>query len=81
MWHGSGTKPASGKAYPGSVSESRQPAPPPASPSPTLDELGARAGARPIVDASELAADIWESDEELDEFIADVRKSRNSSLA
>lgn len=28
----------------------------------------------------ELAADIWESDEELNEFLADLRSSRHSSL-
>jgi|SRR5579862_6406410 len=32
-------------------------------------------------DVDELVDDIWESDEELDAFVADLRASRNASLA
>jgi hypothetical protein len=34
----------------------------------TLDELARRKHAKPIADLAELAADIWESDEEVDAF-------------
>lgn len=46
----------------------------------TLDELARRQHAKPVTDLAELAADIWESDEELDAFLADFRESRDSSL-
>jgi hypothetical protein len=36
---------------------------------------------RQIADASELVTDIWESDEELEAFLADLRASRDRSLA
>jgi hypothetical protein len=35
----------------------------------------------PVGDAAELAANIWESDEEFDAFLADLRSSRDASLA
>ena len=37
-------------------------------------------GVRPLVDPAEFKADIWESDAELKEFLADVRRSRNANL-
>ncbi|HEX6247967.1 MAG TPA: hypothetical protein VFZ64_08880 [Nocardioidaceae bacterium] len=37
--------------------------------------------ATPIGDATELAEDIWESDDELDAFLTDLRASRDASLA
>ena len=49
-------------------------------PSLTLDEVARRQHAKPVADLAELAADIWESDEELDAFLADFRESRDSSL-
>ena len=36
---------------------------------------------RPLVYPAEFKADIWESDAEFDEFLADVRRSRNANLA
>jgi hypothetical protein len=45
----------------------------------TLDELARRCLAKPVADVDELAADIWESDEELDAFLADLRASRAAS--
>jgi hypothetical protein len=45
----------------------------------TLEELARRCGAKPVVDAHDLATDIWESDEELDAFLADLRASRKAS--
>jgi len=46
----------------------------------TLAELARRQHAKPITDLSELVADIWESDEELNAFLADFRESRDSSI-
>jgi hypothetical protein len=45
----------------------------------TLDELAQRCHAVQVSDANELEADIWESDEELHAFLADLRASRNLS--
>lgn len=67
--------------YSGGVSESRHPAPKPPAAAVGLEELAALAGARPLADASELLANIWESDEELDAFLVDVQQSRNTSVA
>jgi len=45
------------------------------------DDLARRRGEwRPVTDVSELRCDIWESDEELDAFLADLRASRKSGL-
>lgn len=46
----------------------------------TLAELARLQGAAPVEDLSELEGDFWESDEELDAFLADLRASRNASL-
>lgn len=54
--------------------------PPPSPRALTLDELAQRCHATPVADAKELAADVWESDEELDAFLADLRASRDASL-
>jgi hypothetical protein len=48
--------------------------------SPTLGELAVLQHAEPV-EADEFARDIWESDEELDAFLADLRISRNASVA
>lgn len=63
----------------GSVSD--QPREPELSPAAamTVDELARAQGAAPVLDANELAADIWESDEELGAFLADLRASRDAS--
>jgi hypothetical protein len=47
----------------------------------SLTELARLQHAERVNDPSELAADIWDSDEELDAFLANLRESRNSSLA
>ena len=44
----------------------------------TIEDL---ARSQPVADPRVLAADIWESDVELEEFLADLRASRNASLA
>jgi uncharacterized protein (DUF2384 family) len=46
----------------------------------TIDELARLHNAVEVHGLGELAADIWESDEELDEFLADLHASRHSSL-
>lgn len=50
----------------------------------SVDELIAAVGAQPVTsidDLDRLAADIWDSDDELEAFVADVRASRNADLA
>ncbi len=44
----------------------------------TLDELRAAQGAKPTLDLSELRADLFESDDELDAFLAELRVWRQS---
>jgi len=46
-----------------------------------IEELARAQQAEQVTDAEELAADIWGSDEELDEFLTDLRASRNASIA
>ncbi len=48
---------------------------------PVLEELARDQNARPVQDIAELRADVWDSDEELDEFLADWRASRDASLS
>lgn len=50
--------------------------------SPTIEELARAQHAQPVADPEEeLAADIWESDAELEAFLSDLRTARNASLA
>jgi hypothetical protein len=44
----------------------------------TIDDLARAQHAEAIRDPEELSTDIWESDEELDEFLADLRSSRDA---
>jgi hypothetical protein len=47
-----------------------------------VEELARRQGVRPIASVDELVEpDAFESDEELDEFLADLYESRRSGLA
>lgn len=46
-----------------------------------LDEQASRKGVRPIVSVDELRADVFESDEELDEFLADLEEFRHQHMA
>ena len=51
---------------------------------PTLDELARERGLRPIESAEallDLALDVWDSDADLDAFLADVRASRRADVA
>jgi hypothetical protein len=43
--------------------------------------LAAEPGLRSLKDTAELSADVWDSEEELDEFLREVRRSWNASLA
>ena len=47
----------------------------------TIDDLARLEGVEVVTDVHQLAADIWESDDELDAFLAHLRASRNASLA
>jgi len=47
----------------------------------TIEDVARAQHAEPVADPGELAADIWESDAELEAFLADLRASRNASLA
>lgn len=48
---------------------------------PVLEELARDQHARPVHSIDELRADVWASEDELDEFLADWRASRDSSLS
>jgi hypothetical protein len=63
------------------MSQARQEPEPMAGQLPTIEDLAWAQHAVPVADPGELAADIWESDAELAAFLADLRASRNASLA
>ena len=46
-----------------------------------LDEQARRKGVRPISSVDELRAEVFESDEELDEFLADLDEFRHWHMA
>ena len=46
-----------------------------------LDEQARRKGVRPIASVDELRADVFESDEELDEFLTDLDEFRHQHMA
>jgi hypothetical protein len=46
-----------------------------------LDEQARRKGVHPIVSVDELRADLFETDEELDEFLADLSAFRHEHMA
>ena len=48
---------------------------------PALEQLARDQHARPVTDIAELRADVWSSDEELEQFLADWRASRDASLS
>ncbi len=64
----------------GDVSEQREETSLAASAPLTIDDLARVQHAKPVQDPKELVADIWESDEELEAFLADLRSSRDASL-
>lgn len=63
------------------VSEAHQERDPMAARPVTIEDLARAQHAEPVEDPGKLAADIWESDAELEAFLADLRAARNSSLA
>lgn len=46
-----------------------------------LDEQARRKGVHPISSVDELRADVFESDEELDEFLTDLEEFRHEHMA
>ena len=46
-----------------------------------LDEQARRKGVRPIASVDELHADVFDSDKELDEFLADLADFRRQQMA
>ncbi len=48
---------------------------------PVLEELARDQHARPVGDVEELRLDVWSSEQELEEFLADWRASRDTSLS
>jgi hypothetical protein len=52
------------------------PGPPPVS----IEELARQQGVRPVRSFEDVTADLWDTDEELDAFLADVRASRQADL-
>jgi len=49
--------------------------------SPSVEELARQQGVRPVESVEDMQADLWDSDEELEEFLADVRASRQADIA
>jgi hypothetical protein len=46
-----------------------------------IDELARRKGVRPVESPDEMARDVFDSDEELDEFLAFIADARHADLA
>jgi hypothetical protein len=58
--------------------------PQPSSRRPTLEELARVKGLKPVEsidDLEDFALDVWDSDEDLQAFLADVQASRHADLA
>ena len=49
-------------------------------PSVPVEELARQQGVRPIRRGQDMTADLWDSDEEFDAFLADLRASRRADL-
>jgi hypothetical protein len=59
-----------------------QPTPWPADDDVSVEELARRQGVRPVASLDELAQpDLWESEQEFQEFLADLYASRRSDVA
>jgi hypothetical protein len=48
---------------------------------PSIDDIAHQRGVHPVDSVDDMRADIWESDDELAAFLADVRASRDANLA
>ena len=49
-------------------------------PSVPVEELARQQGVRPVRRGQDMTADLWDSDEEFDAFLADLRASRQADL-
>lgn len=49
-------------------------------PSMSVEELARQQGVRPVRRGQDMTADLWDSDEEFDAFLADLRASRRADL-
>ena len=47
----------------------------------SVEELARQQGVRPVSSVDDMQADLWDSDEELEQFLADVRAPRQADLA
>ena len=52
----------------------------PGPPSVSVEELARQQGVRPVSSFDDMRADLWESDEEYDVFLADLRASRQADV-
>jgi hypothetical protein len=52
----------------------------PGAPSVSVEELARQQGVRPVRSFDAMRVDLWDSDEEFDEFLADLRASRQADL-
>ena len=46
----------------------------------SVDELARQQGVRPVRSLDDMRADLWDTDEDLDRFLAEVRASRQDDL-
>jgi len=46
----------------------------------SVEELARQQGVRPVENIVDMHADLWDSDEDLEEFLAEVRASRQADL-
>ena len=46
----------------------------------SVDELARQQGVRPVRSLDDMRADLWDTDEDLDRFLAEVRAARQDDL-
>jgi hypothetical protein len=46
----------------------------------SIEELARQQGVQPVESVEDMRADLWDSDEELEQFLDDVRASRQADL-
>jgi phage terminase Nu1 subunit (DNA packaging protein) len=47
----------------------------------TVDDLAREQGVAPVMSGAAMGADVWDSDAEVDRFLAEVRNARDADLA
>jgi hypothetical protein len=47
----------------------------------SVEELARQQGVRPVSSVDDMQADLWDSDEELEQFLTDARAPRQADLA